>query len=98
MKKNIAKPLLLHLFVLFLFPVIADSKVDSHTGIEWVIPDSSRFEDTMAESWEDAIDFCNARGARLPNVIEFLSILDFKKENPALKEGFYRDFEIRIYL
>lgn len=66
---------------------------DRLTGLMWVKAPQSLDGNDEAQSWNDAIDFCNDLNFaeysdwRLPNVRELLSLIDYGNFSPALPTG-----------
>ena len=74
-----------------LFLEANNSVIDSQTNLEW--QDNNESNSTKI-TWKDAINYCENLNLdrksdwRLPNKNELLSIVDYNRENPAIKDIF----------
>ena len=77
------------------FTVQADTNVvvDNLTGLMWVRAPHSLPGHSTSTNWIEVMDFCNNltfaghSDWRLPNILEFRSLIDFGRWNPALPSG-----------
>ncbi|MCP4969695.1 MAG: DUF1566 domain-containing protein [Arcobacter sp.] len=73
---------------------------DSETGFQWQDDYSDNGNTIKNASWSEAITYCenlSLDGAdwRLPNKNELLSLIDYEKSNPAIKEDVFQNISSR---
>lgn len=64
---------------------------DSITGLDW-LPSSDKYM-----TYQEAVEYCEKLGARLPTVQELFSLVDYSKREPAINTNIFPDTKSSYY-